>query len=471
MKHFRLSLLFLFLCTLLFQLGCNNSNDSSSGHHSKNKDLLRDSTNTSLSSTKSDFNIYIENSASMDGYVKEPTDFKNGLYKLIGDIQNKGLSDKLRLNFINDTICPQKPDAPALDIIYFIQNLKPTDFKSSGCGVKTSFLPNIVNKAIAAYPKDVNILISDCIFSSEKGNSTNYLSAAQQSMRTFIKTELNKNDISTIVIKMKSQFFGTYFIENKSAGNKTKELNGQKRPYYIIIFGNPQSIKSLLEKIDFSEYTGFEKSYYLLTPNANKPVSKVIRKDKIGDFEIEQPASKLVINNAKADNEKSFQFSVASNLKFLEIDDSYLTNIANYEVSQNYKLISVSRNNDPTDESLTGFTHVFTIQTSDLKPNQDVFIKLKSNLPPWVDASSTEDDSNPEDSIQQGKTFGFKYLIEGISDAYADKYQGKEQFGINIKVSSSNYDTHGSSAKFYWGILFLLVFIIGILVYLKNKNN
>ncbi|MDP1812489.1 MAG: hypothetical protein Q8K66_13905 [Sediminibacterium sp.] len=453
--------------------GCNS--DSKSGQHTKGNIPTKDTSSEYVSASKANYNIYIENSASMDGYVKQPSDFKNGLYKLIGDIHNYNLSEKLLLNFINDTICPQKVNAPTPDIIYFIENLKPTDFKNSGCEVKNSFLPNIISKAVSANPKDVNILISDCIFSSQKGSSKDFLSAAKESMRTFIKTELDRNDISCVILKMNSQFYGTYFIENKSITKKTEILNGQKRPYYIILFGNSSSVNYLLQKIKFSNYPGFETSYYLLTPNANKPNSKIIRTNKIGDFEIEQPATKLTINDAKAggknSNENQFQFSVASNLEFLKMDETYLSNTANYEVPSNYNLITISKNDDNTNESLKGFTHVFTVRTLDLKQNQEVFIKLKSKLPPWVDSSSTEDDSNPLDPVQQKKTFGFKYLIEGISAAYADKYEGKEQFGINVKVSSNNYDKHGSSSKFPWLLLLLIGCIIGALLFFKNKKS
>ena len=468
----KLSILF-FSIAIVFFYGCNR--DSKSGQHTKSGSLSPDTSIEVVSRQKANYNVFIENSGSMDGYVKQPSDFKNSLYKLIGDIQNYNLSDKLRLNFINEIICPQKPDAPTPDIIYFIQNLKPTDFKNSGCGFKDSYLPNIISKSISTYPKDVNVLISDCIFSAKEGSSVNFLAAAKQSLRTFMKTELDSNEISCVILKMNSKFYGTYFIENKSNNKKVETLAGQNRPYYIILFGNSQPINYLLQKIKFSNYPGFETSYYLLTPNANKPNSKIIRTNKIGDFEIEQPATKLTINDAKAggknSNENQFQFSVASNLEFLKMDETYLSNTANYEVPSNYSLVSISKNSDYTNESLKGFTHVFTLSTSDLKQNQEVFIKLKSKLPPWVDSSSTEDDSNPLNPLQQKQTFGFKYLIEGISEAYADKYEGKEQFGINVKVSSNNYDKHGSSSKFPWLLLLLVGSIIGVLLFFKNKKS
>jgi hypothetical protein len=460
----------LFYSIFIIFISCKN-NGNGSGNTGKNKTEKADTLVEVL--TKPNFNVYIENSASMDGYVNQPSDFKNGLYKLIADVHNFNLADNIRLNFINDTICPQKANAPAPDIIYFIENLKPADFKNSGCEVKNSFLPNIIFKAISTSPKEVNILISDCIFSSQKGNSKDFLSAAKESVRTLIKNEIDKNEMSCVILKMNSRFYGTYYIENKTEKKKTEILNGQNRPYYILMFGNSLAINNLLQKIKFSNYAGFEASYYLLTPNANKPNSKLIRTNKIGDFEIEQPATKLVINDAKVGtkNDKDFQFSIATNLGFLKMDETYLSDIANYEVPTNYKLVSVVKNEDLTNEGLKDYTHIFTIKTQDLKQNQEVFVKLKSKLPSWVEASSTEDDSSPNEPAQQKKTFGVKYLIEGVSSAYADKYEGKEQFSINVKVSCNKFNEQGQSSKIPWFWLILILLLVTVFLIIKNKKS
>jgi hypothetical protein len=242
-----------------------------------------------------------------------------------------------------------------------------------------------------------------------------------------------------------------------------------------MIFGKQQNLQLFLSKINFNDYKGFENSYYLLTPINSKPIAKVIRSSKIGDFEIEQPATKLVINNAKSGgrntDQEVFQFSIAANLEFLKIDETYLSNPFNYDLPNNYTIVTIEKNYDETNEGLKGYTHVFKIRTTDLKQIQDVSIKLKSKLPTWVSESSTIDDSNPFDTIKQHQTFGFDYLIRGLSEAYTDKYSGQEHFAISIKVSKDNYNSHGSSAKFPWLLLLLIGCIIGILLFLKNKKT
>jgi hypothetical protein len=56
-------------------------------------------------------NVYLENSASMDGYVKGVTEFETAIYNLLGDFKISGLCDSLNLNYINKTIPFQKQNA------------------------------------------------------------------------------------------------------------------------------------------------------------------------------------------------------------------------------------------------------------------------------------------------------------------------------------------------------------------------
>jgi len=46
-------------------------------------------------------NVYVENSGSMDGYVKGATEFENIIYSYLSDIKISGLADSLNLFYIN----------------------------------------------------------------------------------------------------------------------------------------------------------------------------------------------------------------------------------------------------------------------------------------------------------------------------------------------------------------------------------
>jgi hypothetical protein len=467
----RLPIYILTLISLFF-IGCKGG--SKSGQLAKNITPGNDTSIVENSFKKANYNVYIENSGSMNGYVCIGSDFKNAVLGLITDLKSKNITDTLSIYYVNKQICPKQINALPQEIEYFFKNLNPTSFSNSGCGTNTSFMPEIIKKAVTTNPNTVNILVSDFIFSDSLGSSPQYLESARYTVKLYLADELKQRDFSTIVLKLNSQFEGYYYVESKRPLKIDLKNKNIRRPYYIMIFGNQEKLQLFLSKIKFNDYKGFENSYSLLTPANIKPNAKLIRTNRIGDFEIEQPSTKLVINNAKAGgrnaDQNTFQFSIAANLEFLKIDDSYLSSPANYDISSNYTITSILPNTDETNESLKGFTHIFTISTFDLKLMQDVSIQLKSKLPNWVTESSTIDDSNPFDSLKQHQTFGFDYLIRGLSGAYTDRYSGKEQFSISIKVSKNNYNSHGFDAKFRWWIIFALLFIVGIFIWVKNKK-
>ena len=80
--------------------------------------------------------VYVENSGSMDGYVKGATDFENAVYSYLSDVQHADLGVRtdslatknvLVLNYINSEVLQQKPD-----VREFIEALEPADFRMKG---------------------------------------------------------------------------------------------------------------------------------------------------------------------------------------------------------------------------------------------------------------------------------------------------------------------------------------------------
>lgn len=462
----------LILCLILVVSSCKNR--GSSGTHKTKNQIISTDSEIALAPTKANYNIYIENSGSMDGYVSTESDFKNSVYGITTKLFSKEIANEISLNFVSDKICEVQPKALSTDIQYFIYNLNAIKkANKKNCEVKSSDLPNIILNVLKAGENEVNILVSDCIFSLDK-KSGEFLTQQQNSVNLLLAPELRKNSFSTIILKFNSQYKGNYYIESKGGIGVPFLNNNYRRPYYILIFGKPAKVNTLLSGIDFSEFKGFENSYYLLNPSDSKPSAKIVRNNLIGQANIAQPASKLIINNAKEskrnEQEGIFQFSIAVNLEFLKMNETYLDNPTNYEISDNYSIVSISRNKDLTNESLKEYTHVFTIKTKNLIDRQDISIKLRSKLPEWVEKSSNIDDSDPYDSIQQRQTFGLSYLIRGISDAYKDVFKDKGQFSLVIKVSKDNYSSHGSSSKFPWWVIFILITIVSIIIWLKNKK-
>ena len=425
------------------------------------------------------FDVYMDNSASMDGYLSGAgTDFKNDVHTLLKDLQTQGIADTIDLGYVNDRICPYRYNASAAEVNAFIRTLNHDSLVRNGCGRKDSYMDEMLQQVIGSNPDHVHVLISDYIFSIGRGNSAELLKQQGDNVETVLSGELRKRDFSTIILKFSSDFNGTYYVESKGGGNGSSvTVHGIRRPYYMMIFGSAGRVRRLVEfykSSHFRTFNGFENVFYFFQPGGHAPAAKLIRKNRVGDFEIAQPATRLVIDKAVADSVE-FQCAVAVNLDELKLDDAYLTNPANYELPANYKIGAILRNNDPTDEAMRGYSHMFLIRTNDLKSVQDVYVRLKSRIPQWVYAGSTMDDASPGDTTQQKQTFGFHYLVEGISRAYADKFKNTDAFNLNIEVNEgagggSGSGSGGGRGGFPWVLVVIGVAVIGLVVWIKNKR-
>lgn len=466
--HFSTLLICVYLTSALFLISCNKTESGKRKNTEKTESISPEP-----NKSKPDYNLYVENSGSMDGYVKATTKFKNTVYGIVAQIFTKIEPDSISLNFVSDKPCHTNPNALPDDIKYFIYNLNSIkESNKDSCDYKSSDLPNVINNVLIDGKGDVNILASDCILSLN-GNTSAYLDLVQHSVYMQVANHLKESPFSTVILKFNSEYNGVYYSETN--GGKPVPLSHPiQRPYYLLIFGKSEYINNLLRLVDFSSFDGFQKSYYLFVPTEINPKAKILRSNWIGKGDVESPASKLIINNIEyglsKDQKEVFQYSVAADLSFLRNDEAFLEDPENYEISKGFKIVSISKNSDINDESLTGYTHVFSVRTSELKAKQEVVLKLKPKLPSWVQNSTSENDSNPYDSTQTTQTFGFRYLIKGISEAYETVYPGQSQFSITMHLSTDNYNTHGKSSSFSWWWLILLATIVGFIIWVKTKK-
>ncbi len=424
------------------------------------------------------YDVYFDNSASMDGYLSGPgTDLKNDVHAFLKDLQTHGIADTINLGYVNQRVCPYRFNASPLEVNGFIKTLNHDSLVLNGCGRKDTYIDAMLQQVIGANPDHVHVLISDFVFSVGRGASAQLLRQQGDNVETVLATALRKRDFSTIILKFSSGFDGVYYEESKGGGSgSAATVQGIRRPYYVMVFGSAGKIRRLVDFMKgspFSSYSGFKEACYLFQPGGVQPAAKLVRKHKSGDFVIAEPATRLVLNKAVRPDSGAFQFAVAVNLEGMKQDRGYIENVANYELPKNYVLAGIVRNDDPTDQAMQGFTHIFLVRTDDLKPQQDVSIRLKSKIPEWVYRGSTMDDSRPMDTVQQQQTFGFSDLVEGMSRAYADKYKSMDQFSLDVRVNQlgeEGGEQGRSGGSIPWGLIVVVVVIVGVIVVIKNKR-
>lgn len=141
----------------------------------------------------------------------------------------------------------------------------------------------------------------------------------------------------------------------------------------------------------------------------------------------------------KEDNNK-LTFAVAIDLKDVPVERDYLLNIDNYILSDNnfiIKEIKVAEKNTINASDWVKIcdsnpTHLIVLQATGTAIG-DIKVALTKQIPAWIDSLNIIDDKDIKSNLD--KTFGFKYLVEGIAEAYQTIYpKDKNYFEFEIKM-------------------------------------
>jgi hypothetical protein len=432
-----------------------------SGHFGKEKKAETNSPTQGVN--KVNFNVFIENSGSMDGYISQPSEFKDVLRDFASDIPTY-FNSRPGFYFVNSNgTCEAFHKDQTQDFTKFISNLSPSNFRLDCKPGSNSSIDNIIDLCTKNMQDKVSIIFSDCILSYEE-TGLDGAKSAQANIKMFMSGKIKSESLSTIVIKFNSKFKGKYYNESDGKGGETIISTPINRPYYALIFGETKTLNYLLSKIDFKKYSGFESSYTLLSNNNSTSLKSCITyKNVIGSFPFSKLSGMKIVNAEPRKGTNEFQFSIYCNLSELPFENDYLTDVSNYSVNENFRLKSV----DSIDKT-TGFSHLLTLYTNDLKQISNLKIGLKYSIPKWVDKTSSDIDNNPMDSIQQTQTFGFKYLMSGIAESYTAN-NGDFQFNISVSISKGG-DSGGGSSNYLKWIFIISAVLLCVFIYLKNKK-
>ena len=366
-------------------------------------------------------NVYIENSGSMDGYVKGQTDFEHIVYNYLVDLKQIRIAKELNLNYINSQILRQQDD-----INDFIEKLEPTSFKAKGGDRGSSDIALMVKDILAEMNDSVvSIFISDCIFSPGKGkNADDYLTNQQIGIKNYIGDYLYAHpQLAVVGYRCMSQFEG-YCYDKNNAGKYYKG----PRPFYIWLFGGQGALNRI--RIEMQKKNrflkGVENVFTVFAGGVDIPDTCYAIKIKSGSFDLDKSDPKQSLKNLKADKGGRIRFSVEVNYAPLILSDDYLCNTELYELSDSkFELVSVERISE-----YKKYSHVLTFETKQVHPST-LEIYLKKGIPTWPQQYN-DDEGNEITDENADKTFGIKYMTDGIFETFASKdYYARMTININ----------------------------------------
>lgn len=369
--------------------------------------------------TATNFAIYLENSASMDGYVNGVSNFESVLSDIVIGLNYHYEKNSVKFNFINSKIYPVE----IADVNSFFSSLEPGKAPFKVGNQFVSELNQCLEKVLLETKDNgVSIFVSDCIYSLGKGRSTQQGLILEENMtKSAFMQRLKQSDLSTCILQFTSGFNGTYYDYNNQ---KTKLLQAE-RPYYIWIIGADNSVQNLLSKVRFTDVKGYQNSYFLTGIQGTEPSTQYLSgTNRIGRavYRSQEPNYIKDIQFVNG----VFQYSIAVDMSSFPDRKSILEN-RNYVLSPGATLVNVQEipvNNQPTlihqndwqrikDNK---FTHLITVKVNQKEFPAELTIAYKNTMPSWVESSSNTDDSAIRQTTQQ--TFGLRNLIHGVAEAY-----------------------------------------------------
>lgn len=355
--------------------------------------------------SKPTIDVYVENSGSMDGYVKGVTEFEQIVYNYLTDIKISGITDSLNLFYINS-----KPILYGSDISDFIEKLEPTTFAQRGGDRGTTDLSAVIDTILKSTNDSVvSILVSDCIFSPGKGvDAQNYLINQQIGLKRGVADYADKHhDVGVMAYRFLSRFKGTYFNRVDA-----KQYIDGERPFFIWLIGKREYLSSLLQKVPDSKFKGNGVQQRYATMAGNIGVKYAIKLGS-GKFHLDKENPQTSIVDAEKDKNGNFTCTVEVDFSTIPLSNDYLCDVQNY-IIDGEKDYSISR--ITTLPPSSKYTHAMYISSNKVKP-ASLTISLEKRLPNWIDEVN-DDGGDMLTKATMDKTFGIKYLYEGIYEAF-----------------------------------------------------
>lgn len=381
---------------------------------------------TTPNSNQLTVNVYIENSGSMNGFINKASEFQDAIQKMMVLLKYYYKQSNIKLNYINTAVYPQQVSANKPIEDFAVDMLNPEKFRRVGA-VHSTDLNDIVKLVLNGVDENsISILISDCIYSITGTASTKTLlcDCKNKTMGAFLAKTDEYPNLATTIVRLVSNFDGFYWDYQHPSGNIRHSLNCT-RPYYMCIIGTEENVSLFNKNICVEKMKGYENKYVLTSSMfLDSEYSALIRTDCRAMFRVNGRSPYRALDRARAHG-GVFQFAIGANLSEIPLSDIEKVNPKSYRITQgnNYKIVSVAKIDTTqmhfSDKEIVRnnhLTHEIVVKT---EQPFDVEIGVLRGIPDWVTSNSSEDDTMIDtDPDEWGKTFGLKYFVKGISEAY-----------------------------------------------------
>jgi hypothetical protein len=389
------------------------------------------------------FKFFLERSGSMTPFDATTTtgDFKSAITSFLNSIPDGKAGSENLLFIVNDAVYP-------FDKSYkeFIQSKNIfADTKNVGDPRYTDFTC-IFDSILAKTGKnEVGVLVSDLIYSTPnmaQVNCTKILNEAKSLTHSVFKGKTNKD---VLIVKMLGDYDGPYYTYNSP--NQGQDYKGT-RPYYFVVVAAPDVMQRLfndkkyLECMAFEDRQGYEDLYCF--SNEKKVDYSVLLSNKRNEGRVGAVRGQNLIHeveNIEADRNGTVTMTVAADLSGIIVPGKALLDPKNYEITSisGFKIKNIEKiKDDEKDEKLRSIpsaTHFIMLTTQKKIAYETLKLRFKNELPAWVEKTNSDDDTNLYSTGFSKTTYAFKYMMDGIHDAYYGTVEDPSYFQIELKIN------------------------------------
>jgi hypothetical protein len=373
-------------------------------------------------------NLFLETSASMNGYLNGSTEFKSVLSNLVSQLEKTQGRGTVRN--VNYYLIPQdttlKPVGDANEFLNLLKNNK------LATGTNSLIVDILTMLQSRNSPQTVNIFVSDFILSDFDITNKKII----QEQVSLIFNRYARSGTATSIFAFTSDFTGKYYPYPRGV----QQYKSVERPFYVWMFGEEQAVQSLYRALKTGGFSPEEELHIGYAFNAQPNYRILNYEGKQGEFVIDR--NNQAIKEAKLYRGDVLEFSLGLDLSGYPeaiASPAYLNkNLVVSGDAVEGQIVSVRPVSDvslvKTDLNLAKthqLTHVVDVQIEGIKSREGtITLVLNKRESPWYQSWSVDDDSDVE--ANTGKTFALAYLIGGVKEAYRDS---RHYFEVSIPVT------------------------------------
>ena len=214
--------------------------------------------------------LYIENSGSMDGYMFNGSELKDAVYSYVSGLSTH--ADTIEVYFVNSDV--YRVNAPLQNVIY---SMSPELFRKLPGNKANTDIADIFGMILSQIEENsASILVTDAILDLPKGNTV-FFYTKQTQIKSIFENLLKENpNLAIEIFRMTSRFNGKYYYTGGSVA-----LSDQKRPYYMFVIGDKQTLSSANDIVSKSQIQHGVDDYYAYSSYTQVPFVILNKKKKV----------------------------------------------------------------------------------------------------------------------------------------------------------------------------------------------